>query len=96
MPTTPVPVFSGALLRVASRGDPVRAVQRRLNRLGCGPIDEDGVYGPQTADSVRLFQARAAFRSRPMERWARSPGWRYSARARCRPGARRMRCCARY
>jgi hypothetical protein len=59
MAASSVPVFSGVVLRVGSRGGAVRAVQRRLNRLGCGPVDEDGVYGPQTADAVRLFQARA-------------------------------------
>jgi peptidoglycan hydrolase-like protein with peptidoglycan-binding domain len=41
-------------------GDPdtVRAIQRRLNALGCGPVREDGAFGPQTATAVRLFQAR--------------------------------------
>jgi hypothetical protein len=36
----------------------VLAVQRRLNAVGCGPVDEDGVFGPQTKAAVQLFQAR--------------------------------------
>jgi hypothetical protein len=36
----------------------VLAIQRRLNALGCGPVDEDGVYGKQTTAAIRLFQAR--------------------------------------
>jgi hypothetical protein len=38
--------------------DLVRRLQARLNRLGCGPIVEDGAFGPQTEAAVRLFQAR--------------------------------------
>jgi hypothetical protein len=37
---------------------PVVAVQRRLNAAGCGPVDVDGVFGPQTEAAVRLFQTR--------------------------------------
>ena len=51
--------FSGRLLLRGSRGEDVRALQRRLNRLGCGPVDTDGVFGPQTEEAVRLFQSRA-------------------------------------
>jgi len=36
----------------------VRAVQRRLNALGCGPIAVDGDWGAVTTAAVRLFQAR--------------------------------------
>jgi hypothetical protein len=36
----------------------VLAIQRRLNRCGCGPLVEDGIFGPRTAAAVRLFQAR--------------------------------------
>jgi hypothetical protein len=38
----------------------VKAVQQRLNELGCGPIDVDGVFGSQTKNAVKLFQARFA------------------------------------
>lgn len=48
--------------RLVKAGDPnvdaVLTIQRRLNVVGCGPIDEDGVFGPQTTDAVRLFQMR--------------------------------------
>lgn len=37
----------------------VLAVQKRLNRLGCGPIAEDGDFGPETFEAVELFQARS-------------------------------------
>ena len=50
--------FPGRVLRVGDADAAVLAVQRRLNRVGCGPIDEDGVFGPQTAAAVQLFQAR--------------------------------------
>jgi hypothetical protein len=36
----------------------VLVIQRRVNQVGCGPIDEDGVFGPQTEAAVKLFQAR--------------------------------------
>lgn len=36
----------------------VRAIQERLNALGCGPITADGDFGAETARAVRVFQAR--------------------------------------
>jgi hypothetical protein len=36
----------------------VRAIQERLNAVGCGPIAVDGDFGTETARAVRLFQAR--------------------------------------
>jgi len=48
--------------RVIKRGeknkDIVRAIQRRLNESGVGPIEEDGDFGKNTYGAVRLFQAR--------------------------------------
>ena len=41
---------------VPSRGDAVRSVQRALNRLGFGPLGEDGIFGRATDNAVRLFQ----------------------------------------
>jgi N-acetylmuramoyl-L-alanine amidase len=38
------------------QGDDVRDLQRRLNRLGFDAGYDDGVYGPETFDSVREFQ----------------------------------------
>ena len=36
----------------------VRAIQTRLNELGCGPLDAKGDFGPRTKASLKLFQAR--------------------------------------
>src|SRR4051794_2974151 len=36
----------------------VRAIQRRLNQLGCGPLAESGSFGPEVRNAVKLFQAR--------------------------------------
>jgi hypothetical protein len=36
----------------------VTAIQRMLNARGCGPLDEDGVFGAATDAAVKLFQAR--------------------------------------
>ncbi|MDX1658996.1 MAG: N-acetylmuramoyl-L-alanine amidase [Nitriliruptorales bacterium] len=38
------------------RGDDIRELQRRLNRLGFDAGHVDGVFGPDTADAVRDFQ----------------------------------------
>ncbi len=38
----------------------VKAVQKQLNIVGCGPIDVDGDYGKNTANAIKLFQARNA------------------------------------
>lgn len=53
------PRFRGHVVRIGAV-DPaaVLAIQRRLNAVGCGPVDEDGVFGPQTRAAVQLFQAR--------------------------------------
>ncbi|MFC7477420.1 peptidoglycan-binding protein [Dankookia sp. GCM10030260] len=54
------PIFPGTTLRRNSTETAaVLAVQQALNARGCGPVDEDGAYGPQTEAAVRLFQARA-------------------------------------
>lgn len=37
----------------------VLAIQQRLNALGCGPIEEDGIFQNQTEAAVKLFQARS-------------------------------------
>jgi Putative peptidoglycan binding domain len=38
----------------------VTQIQRRLNQVGCGPIDVDGDFGGQTKGAVKLFQTRFA------------------------------------
>lgn len=54
----PLP-FPGKIVKRGHKDkETVLAVQRRLNELGCGPIDEDGDFGKQTHDGVVLFQAR--------------------------------------
>ena len=51
--------FPGRVIkRSESDADIVKALQHRLNEVGCGPIDEDGGFGDQTESAVRLFQAR--------------------------------------
>jgi N-acetylmuramoyl-L-alanine amidase len=48
-------------LRVESpliKADIVKAVQKELQKRGFSPGTADGVYGPQTADAVRQFQAQ--------------------------------------
>ena len=52
--------FPGRIIKV---GDPdreiVKAIQRRLNEVGCGPIEETGIFDEQdTKRAVKLFQAR--------------------------------------
>jgi N-acetylmuramoyl-L-alanine amidase len=44
------------------RGDDVRELQNRLNRLGftCGSVD--GLFGPETEEAVREFQTNAGLR----------------------------------
>lgn len=49
--------------RIITVGDPdisiVKAVQHRLNEVGCGPIEETGIFDSETTKrSVKLFQAR--------------------------------------
>ncbi|MDP9023728.1 MAG: peptidoglycan-binding protein [Actinomycetota bacterium] len=44
------------------RGDDVKELQRRLNRLGFDAGYEDGVFGPQTAEAVRDFELNAGLR----------------------------------
>lgn len=56
---TPVP-FPG---RIIKAGDPdaetIRLIQRRLNEVGCGPIEETGVFDTgKTKSAVKLFQSR--------------------------------------
>jgi len=55
-----VPQFPGQDLTVGSKDrDSIRAVQARLNQVGCGPIDENGLFNKQTKGAVLLFQARS-------------------------------------
>ena len=40
------------------RADLVKAVQARLEALGCGPLAVDGVFGAETTAAVKLLQTR--------------------------------------
>ena len=61
-PPTPLPPYPGTPLRVGSRGEDVRTMQRFLNNIARvypiipGNLNEDGVFGPLTEASVRAFQ----------------------------------------
>jgi len=56
------PPFPGTSLRVGSRGENVRTMQRMLNNIARvypiipGNLTEDGIFGPITEASVRAFQ----------------------------------------
>src|SRR5215472_4832677 len=55
------PVFSGHVIGLRDTDtQSALMIQKRLNRLGCGPIAEDGDFGPQTEEAVELFQTRSA------------------------------------
>jgi peptidoglycan hydrolase-like protein with peptidoglycan-binding domain len=47
---------SGPTLRLGARGEPVRALQNRLNALGFKAGGADGVFGNQTLSAVKAFQ----------------------------------------
>jgi peptidoglycan hydrolase-like protein with peptidoglycan-binding domain len=51
--------------RAVRKGDPrpevVAQVQARLDEIGCGPLEADGIFGSQTESSVKLFQTRRNF-----------------------------------
>jgi len=48
--------------RAVRKNDPrpnvVSAVQARLNEVGCGPLEADGVFGGDTESALKLFQTR--------------------------------------
>ncbi len=53
--------YPGYALQNGSRGDKVRQLQNQLNRIAQNypavpTLSEDGIYGPLTANSVRIFQ----------------------------------------
>ena len=51
--------FPGTVLKLGSTdAASVRAVQARLNQIGCGPTGADGQFDAATRDAVQLFQAR--------------------------------------
>ena len=51
--------YPGSALRKGdSRVELVKQLQRRLNDVGCGPLEPDGIFGDGTESSVKLFQTR--------------------------------------
>jgi len=47
---------SGPTLREGAKGEPVRALQQRLNTLGFNAGTADGSFGPKTEAAVKAFQ----------------------------------------
>ncbi|WP_366934908.1 peptidoglycan-binding protein [Pyxidicoccus fallax] len=47
---------SGPTLRPGAKGEPVRALQQRLNTLGFNSGTADGSFGPKTEAAVKAFQ----------------------------------------
>jgi len=55
-----VPAFRGQTISAGTKETKdVLAIQRRLNAVGCGPVAEDGVFGPETLAAIELFQVRS-------------------------------------
>jgi hypothetical protein len=53
-------LFPGQTISAGSKDSAgVLAIQKRLNAVGCGPVEEDGLFGPETLEAVQLFQARS-------------------------------------
>ena len=53
--------YPGYVLTRGSRGEKVGAIQEQLNRIAQNyplipTLDVDGIYGPKTAEAVRIFQ----------------------------------------
>ncbi len=56
-----IPLSFPGVLQVGSRGEPVRTIQRQLNRISnnyplINKLAVDGIYGPKTAQAVKTFQ----------------------------------------
>lgn len=51
--------YPGRVVRAGhSNQSVVKTVQARLNAVGCGPLQESGVFATATTNAVKLFQAR--------------------------------------
>ncbi len=44
-------------IKIGSKGAAVKLAQKRLVARGYGPLDQDGLFGPQTRNKVRTYQA---------------------------------------
>jgi len=58
---TSQPSYPGFSLKVGGTKDraSIRLIQQCLNQVGCGPIDETGIFHKRTKSAVQLFQARS-------------------------------------
>lgn len=58
------PPVPGKVIKLGSQAarnaSTVLLLQQRLNALGCGPLEENGVFDRETLAAVKLFQARFA------------------------------------
>lgn len=56
---SPASNYPGRLIKKGEKNaDIVRTLQNRLNDLGCGPVDVDGIFWDQTERAVRVFQIK--------------------------------------
>jgi len=54
------PSFPGTTISAGSKDAAnVLLIQARLNQVGCGPVEEDGIFGAETLEAVQHFQARS-------------------------------------
>jgi peptidoglycan hydrolase-like protein with peptidoglycan-binding domain len=44
----PIQLPGSVIRRNSPFSDAVRAVQERLTAVGCGPVEVDGIFGPET------------------------------------------------
>jgi peptidoglycan hydrolase-like protein with peptidoglycan-binding domain len=56
-----------SVLKLGSKGEPVKNLQHNLNKLGYGPLDPDGYYGDGTEAAVKQFQEAMKLR---VDGWA--------------------------
>jgi len=55
-----IPQYPGHYLTVGAKDrESIRLVQQRLNQVGCGPVEPNGIFNKQTKSAVHLFQARS-------------------------------------
>jgi peptidoglycan hydrolase-like protein with peptidoglycan-binding domain len=52
-----------SVMHRGSKGEFVKTLQKNLNHLGYGPLDEDGVFGEGTDIAVRTFQKNMGLKS---------------------------------
>src|ERR1041384_5180348 len=66
--SVPAQPFPGGVIKVGSAdAASVLAIQKRLNKMGCGPAAETGVFSADTVKAVELFQVRSAdFQGHPL------------------------------